>query len=536
MKIFVVVKFLILSPGLLLNYFKGIDSINCAEIHKSLADEEIDFLDKNIFSLKNDSCLIYFRDKSFEMAKVTNLKFLDEISVSLLTSNGNYFESYKQFVRSINNFFVFFSQKKSSYTFYEPGLDYYCHDLDCSQSTFLPLNLTIDNHSSNTKYDRCYYVSESQNFTIDSETDNNLTSNDALITSFCVGPNIDLTLKINLKNKIPNTTEILNIYGPDIKSQRTTSNLKILLDNQNTQGPDEFRLNINCKNNLEINMENIFDLKKNFSMLKNSQIEINKCILSANILETFIYKNKTIEDNSHQRNFSILSPNDKMVSKNLESFLLRLFCSFNTCFFGQISECLSYWNNQTNFRNASEMCILSLNSSVFKQENNILLKEFNRTLVNHENESQNLTRLLLQRLLMHIDDFQRFKSDQSDQKKILDDYYLAPIVFFSFVTILFIIYIVKNNSNPSKKWTSETNFSTKDSNVLAVEKLKHTKKVKNKPSMKFSSESLEIPVSVRNILHLDLKTNDYNIKNLLNKSKSCDQIKFKNSFSLNETN
>ncbi len=531
MKIFVVVKFLMLSPGLLLNYFKGIDSINCIEVHKSLADEETDFLDKNIFSLKNDSCLIYFRN-SFEMSKVTNLKFLDEISWSLLTSNGNYFESYKQFVRSINSFFVFYSQKKSSYTFYEPGLEFHCHDLNCSQSTFLPLNLTIDNHSSNNKYDRCYYVSESQNFTIDFETD--LASNDSSVNNFCVGPMVDLTLKINLKNKTPNVSEILNIYGHDIKSQRTASNLKILLDNEDTQGPDEFRLNLNCKNNLEINIENIFDVKKNLSMLKNSQIEINKCILSAKILKIFQSENKTIEKNSHQNNLSVSSHNEKTAFKNLESFLLKLFCNFNTCFFGQTSECLSYWYNKTQFRNVSEMCMLSLNSSFFKQENSILLKEFNRTLINHENESQNLTRLLLQRLLMHIDDFQRFKSDQSDQKRILDEYYLAPVVFFSFVTILFIIYIIKNKTNQSKKWTSEPNFFTKDSNVLALGK--QTTKVKNKLSLKLSSESLEIPVSVKNILHLDLKTNDYNSKNLLIKSRSCDQIKLKNSFSLNETN
>jgi hypothetical protein len=277
-------------------------------------------------------------------------------------------------------------------------------------------------------------------------------------------------------------------------------------------------------------------VKKNLSMLKNSQIEVNKCILSAKILEIFQSENKTIEKNSHQKNLSISSHNEKTAFKNLESFLLRLFCNFNTCFFGQTSECLSYWYNQTQFRNVSEMCMLSLNSSFFKQENNILLKEFNRTLINHENESQNLTRLLLQRLLLHIDDFQRFKSDQSDQKRILDEYYLAPVIFFSFVTILFIIYIIKNKKNQSKKWTSEPNFFTKDSNVLALGKLKQSTKVKNKLSLKLSSESLEIPVSVKNILHLDLKTNDYNSKNLLIKSRSCDQIKLKNSFSLNETN
>ena len=492
--------------GFLLNLFVRAESIDCIKIESYVLSEEY------LNTLKNDSCHVRLENSDVE-SRVTGLKLLFEISSELIISNET-----KHDFSHLNNFLVYFSRKTDSLYFYEPVQDFKCLNLNCSKTTFLPQNLSFENSfnaSNNNDYVRCYFVSENQNITLESNTDDNLALVNAIKTNVCLGPNVRMVLKLNLKN----ISETFNIFGYEkfIDTKLAVpSRIYIYLNKNTLRSQNEFSLKINCKNNLEINFENIFEFKKNISNATNL-VQLDECILGTSLLESVDILQNTSRDNflskSYEKNFN-----------DLETFLFKFFCYFNSCFFDDISKCLPYWQNH------SDTCFFKLNSSRFSKENNMILRDINRKLINFENNYQKTSQKSLQRLLLHIDDL---KSKKYEQSKLTDVFILITFAFSFVMAILFIIYAIKVNINQTKKTSNEIKISIKDSKVLGLKKIMEKKIAKKKSKKKMSSESIIINVTPKNIIDMDkyeklnLKALNHNKKIKLISSKSLNMIKSK---------
>ena len=524
----VIVKWLILKIVLSLNLCFRAQSIVCIKID-SLALVQLYF-----YSQKNDSCFVSFKE-SFEASKVTSLKFLVEISSELLMSSQN--ESY---FGDLNNFVVFFSEKSNSHTFYEPIQAFSCQNLNCDLSIFLPQNLSFEknfnfsrqyNYKASQYYDRCFFVSENQYVTIESYVYDDLASFNEVRNNFCVGPNVRLGLNFNLKKKSQNLSELFNVYGNEKSTEKnftSVSKLDVFIDQENLRDTNEFSINLYCKNNLEINLENILVFKKNASILNSTSIWLDECILSANLLKSFTKKkNGNTIESSTRKSFSFLS-NQREIVRDLETFLLKIFCNFNSCYFEKISECIAHWQNQTFFGNTSEICFFNLNSSRFSKEINQMFNDLNDRFLSYENNSKSIAHINLQNLLLHVKDFQQYKLEQS---KLSDLIFFVPIAFFSIMSILFIIYVIIVTINRSSFCFFKQKINIKDSKILGLEKKKIRQK--NVSLSKSTSESITIKVDPKNYfdmeknVKLNLKSINHKRNRKLMHSKSCNQLKSK---------
>jgi len=425
MKKISVFNFLLIELVILSTYFNRTESIKCSKSQlpkeyavigeriKLYQDENIGLPIDLLLNLKEDSCIIHHR-KDLITTNVSNLKFLERFSTEHLKLLASHNSALRLSPNKKTNFFVmFYKKRENAYYYYEPSQEFRCQNLMCSQSIYLPQNLTIDtypSHMANKQKNLCFFVSESQNFTFDSETDTNLTTYDSLISHFCVGPNVNLTLKINLRNENQNFTEILNIHGQDSNDNKGQSKLKLFLDADEARISEDFELNINCKKNLEINFENIIELKTNVSVLANSHVKLNKCVLIVDLLEAFDPKTDVVEA-FNQSNCSILSNNEKLNFKDI-SLLLNFFCYFNSCYFDKVNDYLRYLYIQTNLSSLSEMCSSYLSIPCINLENNQTSKEIiTSTLMNYENQLE----------LSSVEDIQSSKPSKYMQSKALSD-------------------------------------------------------------------------------------------------------------------
>jgi hypothetical protein len=439
MKKISVFKFLIIQLAILITHFNRTESIKCtkSKLPKEYAvigeriklhqDEDIGLPISFLLTLKEDSCFIHHR-KDLKTTNISNLKFLEKFSTEYLKLLATQNSALRLSPNKKTNFFVmFYNKRENAYYFYEPSQEFSCQNLKCSQSIFLPQNLTIDTYPSqmaNKQKNLCFFVSESQNLTFDSETDTNLTSYDSLITHFCVGPNVNMTLKINLRNENQNFSEILNIHGQDSNDNKGQSKLKLFLDTGEAQESEDFELNINCKKNLEINFENIIELKTNMSVLANSRVKLSKCILTVDLLEEF---DASVEA-FNQSNFSNLSNNEKLNLKDF-SLLSNFFCYFNSCYSDKVNDYLPYLYIQTNLSNMSEMCSSYLNIPCIKLENNQTSKEIKTsTLTNYENQQEH----------SRVEDIQSSKLEYV-QTKTLSNGANFSLVFYQYSFLVYLL-------------------------------------------------------------------------------------------------